>query len=356
MIARPTVGEERWLVLALRYPALRSIIESTGRQGPWKTTTWLARCLGVVLGLVGTAMFAGVLAPFHDLSPWMLGGIVMVVVAEWLVAQRRIIHSGVEEIVYLCGAVAIVVQILLWNRSGGHEEVGVAMIAAAMVPVGWRLLNPYITTLAAMTFSLAVAMSRGTLFGGNWREHEAGLFCAALALIALVASQWKWQRPFTDRMLNGLVVVMPWLAYAWLAAWSGSSYSQRSAEALAFALGFFVLYVVVGLWRRSHVPLIGALGLLVCTAWALRHFVLWALHWQLIVAGLALLIVAILADRLLRVRLDGITSRPLEEASGLDLLQVAAAAHLAPRPGDAPPAAVEGQGGGFGGGGASGRF
>jgi hypothetical protein len=354
IIARPSVKEERWLVLALRHAALRQQIEQTGQGGRWKTTTWLARCLGFLLGLLATGLFAGMLAPFH--SPWLFGGIVMVLVAEWLVAQRRVIHSGVEEAVYLCGAVAIVGQILLWNRSGGHEEVGVALIAAAMVLVGWRLLNPYITTLAAATFSLAVAFSSGSVFGGGMRERAAGMFCAAVALAALIASGWQWRRPSTDRMLNGLVVVMPWLAYVWLAVWAGNPQGFRQQEARILALGFFLLYVITGLVRRSHAPLIGALGLLVCTAIALRNLVYWPLHWQLIAAGAVLLVVAVLADRLLRPRLAGITSRPLEETGGLDLLQVAAAAHIAPRAGDAPPAAVEGQGGGFGGGGASGRF
>jgi hypothetical protein len=354
IIARPTVSEERWLVLALRYPALRRFVEESGKGGSWKTTTWLARCLGFLLGLLATGMFAGMLTPFR--SPWLFGGLVMMAVAEWLVAQRRVIQSGVEEAVYLCGAIAVVVQVLIWNRSGGNEEIGVALIAAAALLVGWRLLNPYITTLAAALLSLAVAMSRGNLLGGGMRELEAAIFCAALAVGALIASGWQRQRPSTDRMLGGLVVVMPWLAYAWLAAWSGSFSPQRAQLALVFTLGFLVLYVVVGVKRRSHTPLIGALGLVVCTAWALRRLVLWTLHWQLIAAGLALLATAILLDRLLRARLDGVTSRPLEEASGLDLLQVAAAAHLAPRPGEAPPAPVRGEGGGFGGGGASGKF
>ena len=157
-------------------------------------------------------------------------------------------------------------------------------------------------------------------------------------------------------MLEGLVIVMPWLAYLWLAIWSGSYAPLRAEAALAIALGFFVVYGVVGIRRRSHAPLIGALGLLVCTAWALRHFVIWPLHWQLIAAGGVLLVAAILVDRLLRSRLEGVTSRPLDEATGLDLLQVAAAAHLAPRAGEAPALDVQGQGGGFGGGGASGRF
>ncbi|HMA12033.1 MAG TPA: hypothetical protein VKO83_09110 [Steroidobacteraceae bacterium] len=354
IIARPTVSEERWLVLALRYPALRSRVEEAAQGGPWKTTTWLARCLGFLLGLLAAGLFAGMLAPFH--SPWLVGGLLMMAAAEWLVAQRRVIRSGVEEAVYLCGAVAMVVQILIWSRSGGHDDIGVALIAAAVLLVGWRLLNPLFTTLAAAGFSLAVAISRGSLFGGGMRELEAGVFCAALALAALIASGWQWRRPSHDRMLDGLVIVMPWLSYLWLAAWAGSFPTLRMQVALAAVLGCFVLYVIVGIVRRSHAPLISALGLLVCTAWALRRFVIWPLHWQLIAAGGVLLVAAILVDRLLRPRLDGLTSRPFEEAAGMDLLQVAAAAQMAPRPGDAPPAPVQGQGGEFGGGGASGRF
>jgi hypothetical protein len=169
----------------------------SGSGGPWKTTTWLARCLGFVLGVVGTGMFAGMLVSFP--SPWLLGGLVMVIVAEWLVAQRRVIHSGVEEIVYLCGAISIVVQILLWNRSGGHEEVGVALIAAAALLVGWRLMNP-ITTLAAALLSLAVAMKAGICSVAACGDAFGLLRGVGRApyqqWLAVVAA-------FTDRMLTG---------------------------------------------------------------------------------------------------------------------------------------------------------
>ncbi|WP_291981416.1 hypothetical protein [Candidatus Accumulibacter sp. ACC005] len=37
------------------------------------------------------------------------------VVAEWMVAQRRVFRSGVEEALYLCGTVAIVVELLVWS-------------------------------------------------------------------------------------------------------------------------------------------------------------------------------------------------------------------------------------------------
>jgi len=63
----------------------------------------------------------------------------------------------------------------------------------------------------------------------------------------------------------------------------------------------------------------------------------------------------VLLDRMLRDHEEGVTSRKLDEPAGLDLLQLAGAAHITPAPA-ATPASVQGQGGDFGGGGASGRF
>ncbi len=73
-------------------------------------------------------------------------------------------RSGVEEALYLCGAIAIVVQLLMWSN-GRNEALGVALVAAAVLFVGWRLLNPLFTTIAVAIFSLAVALSGGSLFG-----------------------------------------------------------------------------------------------------------------------------------------------------------------------------------------------
>jgi hypothetical protein len=102
--------------------------------------------------------------------------------------------------------------------------------------------------------------------------------------------------------------------------------------------------------------LIGALGLLVCVAYSLHELLHWSMHWELIAAGGALLVVSVTLDRRLRHRADGITCAKIEEPSALDLLQVAGAVHLTPAPVAAPPAGVQGQGGEFGGGGASGSF
>lgn len=356
-VARPSVAEERWLLLASRYSALRTEVEKGGKGGGWKTTTWLARCLGFVLGLIGAGMFAGILAPFH--SPWLFGGLVLMLVAEWMVAQRRVFRSGVEEALYLCGALAVVAQILLWNSSGPHEDVAVALLSTAVLLVGWRLLNPLFTTLAAAGFSLAISAGGGHLFdSGQTHEVTAGAFSAAVAVVALALGARTWLRPAHDRMLDGLVMVMPWLAYLWLHDyfWHADVSSRREAPALVVAAVFFVANCIIGLRRRQHAPLIGALGSLACLFHGLSLVVPWALHWKMIASGGALLLLAAMFDRRLRAAQDGITSQPLVEPSGIDLLQLAAAAHLTPSTTPHAEPGVQGQGGSFSGGGASGRF
>lgn len=352
MIARPTVEEERWLLLADRYPALRAAVEEQQLGGGWKTSTWWARILGFLLGLFGTSLLGGVLWLLP--ARWLAGGLLLMVAAEWLVAQRRVYRSGVEEAVYLCGAASVMGQ-LLELRDAGSGAAVCALMATAVLLVGWRLLNPVFTTLAAAGYSLAIALTGEGQYGWGWNSEAAGIFCAALAVVGLIASGRTWRRPSHDRMCDGLVIVMPWLAYGWLLAhdWRGR---HEDYLALSLVLGFCVVWCVVGLWRRSHAPLIGALGGLACAACSLHYLVPWPVHWQLIVAGSLLLLVAGLLERGLRHRTHGITSDALREPEGMDLVQLAGAAHLNPAPGPAPPAAVQGQGGDFGGGGASGRF
>jgi hypothetical protein len=353
IIARPTVAEERALVLAGRYPALRIAIEQSQQGGGWKTTTLLGRGLGFLLGLFAIGLLAGALSQLPE--PLLIGGLALVVAAEWLVAQRRVFRSGIEEAVYLCGAIAITVQLLIWS-DGSNEALGVALVATAVLLVGWRLLNPLFTTLAAAGYSLAMAFTSGSLFGGGLNTAEAGVACAALAVAALIAGARQWRRPAHDWMLDALVITMPWLAYAWLIAYGWGAAPRLTYAALALALGFFAVNLFIGVRRRQHAPLIGALGNLGCAGYALHRLLPWPLHWQLVAAGAALLAVALLLERGLRHRSAGLTSRPLAEPEGLDLLQMAGAASLAPTPGAPAAAGVEGKGGGFGGGGASGQY
>lgn len=341
------------MVLAARYPSLAADVARSGEAGGWRTTTWLARCLGFVLGLVGAGMLGGMLSPFD--SPLIVAGLLLVPAAELLVAQRRVYRSGIEEAVYLCGAVALVVQLLIWS-DGDNEAAGVALVASAVLYVGWRLLNPLFTMLAAAGFSLAVALIGTTLLGSNLQSLEAAIFCLVLAVLALAAGARTWRRPSHDRMLDGLVIVMPWLAHLWLTHWAWRGSAWMVWATLLVAATFGVIHLLVGLRRRRHAPLIAALGNLICVAHAANGLLHWPRHWRLIVAGAVLLAVAMWVERRLRGRETGIVSRRIDADTGIDLVELAGAVQMAPSPGAPPPEGFQGKGGEFGGGGASGRF
>lgn len=354
-VARPTVSEERGLAIADRYPALREAVDRLGLAGRWKAATWLARCVGFVLGLVGAGMLAGVLRLFP--APLFIGGLLLLVAAEWLIARRHVVRSGFEEAMYLCGATAVAVQLLIWIDTD-NASLAVALVAMAVLLAGWRLLNPLFTTLATADLTLSIGLFRTTLFDGRLNTLAAALACALLAAGALVAGGRSWQRPSHDRMLDGLVIAMPWLAYGWVIAYPGNI-AQKWLP-LALSLAFVVATTAVGASRRAHPPLVSALGSAACALHAVYMLLGWPVHWRLIVIGALALAAAVLLERLLRDRRNGITSRPIDEPAGLDLAHLAAAAHLPSAPGvpsgPAPAPAVQGQGGDFGGGGASGRF
>lgn len=351
-VARPTAQQERWLVLAARYPQLRPLVEHAGHGAAWKTTTLLARALGFLLGLLAAGLLAGAMSLVP--APWFIGGMLLVLAAEWLVAKRRVFRAGIEEALYLCGAVALAVQLLLWS-SGTNAGAGVALVATAVLLCGWRLLNPLFTTLAAAGYSLAVALAGQRLFDGNPHTLAAGTFCAALAIAAWLAGARTWQRPAHDRMLDGLVIVMPWCACAWFAAWASQGPRLREWLALAVAVAFLAAGIAAGVRRRVHAPFIAALGCAAFAAFATHRLLSWPLYWQLIADGAVLLAASVILERRLRHRDAGITSRALEPEQAAALLQMAGAAQLAPAPG-AAPAGFHGEGGGFAGGGASGRF
>lgn len=341
------------MVLASRYPALGAAIEGTGEAGGWRTTTWLARCLGFVLGLVGASLLGGMLSPLD--SPLIVAGLLLVPTAELLVARRRVYRSGIEEAVYLCGAVALVVQLLIWS-DGDNEALGIALVAGAVLCVGWRLLNPLFTTLAAAGLSLAVATIGTTLFGSRLQSLEAALFCLVLALAALAMGARTWRRPSHDRMLDGLVILMPWLAHLWLTHWAWRGSPLMVWATLLTAAAFFALHLFAGLRRRQHAPLVAALGNLACMAHAANGLLDWPRHWRLIVAGAVLLATAMWIERRLRGRETGIVSRRISDDTGADLVELAGVVQVAPSPGAPPPEGFQGKGGEFGGGGASGRF
>lgn len=363
-LAQPSPAQERWLVLAARYPALRALAEVQHRTGGWKTSSWLSRCLFFVLGLAGASMILGSL--MFVPGRLLLAGLAMLMLTEWMIAQRRVVRSGIEEALHVVGLGCIAAQLVLWMH---RPDAGLVAATLALAPLlsGLRLLNPLFTALAAVIGSFAVALSGGSVFlEARLHKQAAALACLALGIAALVAGGRRHARPSHDAMLDGLVIAMPVAAWAW-ATWAAPGAPRLAAAApqgLAVWLpalipaGFILACVVLGVRRCRHAPLVAALACTACLAHALRALTGLPLYWRLILWGLVALAAAVLLEHWLRRPRGGITSQDVgEDSRHLDMLQTAGAALATPRAGGSEgQAAFQGKGGEFGGGGAGGRF
>jgi hypothetical protein len=340
--AGPTAREERWLALGDRYPALRRAAEA--HAGGWKTPSLLTRVLMFALGLLAASLVVGSL--IWTPGRFLAAGLALILAGEWLIRKRRLFAGGIEEALILCGAVAIVGQLLDW-ASGLQGATHVLLaLSLAVLAAGLRTRNALFTTLAAIGFSVALGSS-----GARTLELGAALACTAVALSALVLGNRQWARPSSDRMLDALVVAMPAAAQGWILA-----VGFTGAVAIALALAFAALFTAIGVRRRTHAPLLGALVQLGFLAWSMRDFTGLQPPGRLIALGGVLLIAAFVVDRAFRPPRRGISSQALGRRPEFEeLLQIAGAGHAAAAAA-APGPSVAGEGGAFGGGGASGRF
>jgi len=368
---RPSPEEERWLAAASALGAAAPRAALAERTGGWRGIGLLARVALFALGVVAAALLFGVLGfGSHDML--LVAGLVATLAAEWLTVRKRLYASGSEEGLTVAGFLMIGLWIameLLPSPDGGHANLHSLVMIAAVGAAGLRRLNSFVTTCAVVGFvywidstglanALDVAIGRGV---------TAFLVGCTLAALALALGAREYRRPSHDRMLDWMVATLPIAAYAQFprvasldaAAVAASAGSTRiGVVALLLVLGTFMLRA--GLKRRRHAPLWGLLGCVIALAIELRAAVPVAPETWLIAWGLVALVAGVTLDRYLREPRNGLTSMPLTKGEGpLDLLQVAGSALLAHRAvPEAPPAEVglEGGGGKFGGGGASGRY
>lgn len=308
------------------------------RTGGWKTSSWLSRCLLFMLGLFAAAMAGGTFALLPG-PRLLVAGFALAGLAEFLIRRRHVLRPGFEEALYACGAAALAAQLAIWT--GRDAATGALLLALCLGVAGLRLLNPLFTTIAALLLSAGVALLAGE--GGPWqaRAWAGSAVCGLLALAALTAAARCFARPAHDHMLDGLVFAMPAAASLWLL-------TGEALLAAPVALSGGVLCLVVGIRRRSHAALFAALLQIPCLAWSLHQRLPLAPHWQLIAWGAVVLAVVLGAERLLARHssgFEGLEALPLAAAGGQSGTSDA---------GGAPD--VEGEGGAFGGGGASGRF
>lgn len=365
---RPDAAQERWLVLGARYDALASAAHTPGRTGGWTTVRPWIRVLLFALGLFAALMGGVILAIAQMPGAGAVSGVLLLVIAEMLIQGRRMFWSGFEEALWFAGIVALGVQYMLSSNSWNHDDtLFYAIPAVAGVIAGLRLLNPLLTTAGTALASLAIADTLRHRVD-SWSGTALVLGCYGLATLALLLGGLRLRRPSHDRMLDGLVIVMPLVGYAWMQLTHEAPLTLASLRAapsvrlllpVLLPLVFAVVALLTGLRRRTHAPLIAALACLLCIAHALRDFTGMALHWRLIFWGLITLGICLVLDRRLREPRRGITTQPLgNDLASQPLVQIAGAVRLG-QPGAqqaAPQPSFQGDGGGFGGGGASGKF
>jgi hypothetical protein len=353
MKLRPTASEERWLALARRLRRSPRTAPFDSRTGGWRTANLLSRCAFFVLGLVAAGMIWVIFEELASGGANVTAGLACIVVAEWLIVARRQFWSGIEESLEATGLVLLAVE--FWSHTGDSDFLGARFIGPALAIAGLRLLNPLFSTLAALVLVLALDAS----------PLVSGLLCYAVALLALIAGAYRFRRPSHDLMLEALVVVMPVAGYLWFASrhglWTATDYRHATPSAWLVpicSLGFAAIALITGLRRRAHAPLVAFMLCVACAAYELRALTGLPLEARLIVWGCALLVVSMAVERYLRVARGGITSRQLREtADPAGILGIAGSAVLTPQspPAQATPS-FQGGGGGFSGGGASGKY
>jgi hypothetical protein len=345
---RITKEEERWLALASRYRKQKQAPIFAARLGGWRSVNFVPRCAFFALGLVVAGATLSICHLLHLGNGALAAGLILIVAAEWLIVSRRLAFAGIEEALEIAGLLMIAFGIV--DELRGPSDVSMALLAAAAFTMaGLRLSNPLFTTLGAISLSLALQLAFGRapfrVYGaGIW----AGVFCYAIAWLALGLGARIFRRPSYDRMLNWLVVFMPLAGYMWL-------HGNRFAALLPLAYG--IVAFIAGIQRRTHAPLLASMICMACVAYEFRHAMGLPLEAQLILEGCVALAIAVTLNRFLRQPRAGITSQRLSDGDDrLNLLELAGAAAIAPGARTAPASAPGTSDGRFGGGGASGSY
>jgi hypothetical protein len=292
---------------------------------------------------------------FSNKTALVVVAVLALAVAEWLIERRQFFKMGPEEALWIFGVQAIVFRILAMFQHGEPEKATV-LIGAGFLIAGLRLLNPFFVEIAAICFCwYAKALTHSWNFGAS-----AAFVLAALALALLLR---EWQRPSYNAMLEWLVVTMPILGYVALTVnrrvMTGGDAGDWKGVPLVVPIFIAIAAgsAVVGLRRRLQPPLLVAIFSVGVVLFECRDFVSAPVEWKLIGAGAVVLAAAIVAERRLRDRDHGITSKKLGESSDMRLLEAVGGLALAGPATTAPSdSSLHPGGGSFGGGGASSNF
>jgi len=220
ILARPGPAEERWLALGARLRPDGTEALLAARGGGWKRTSLVLRCALFLMGAVAASLTLSICHLLHLSHAPGAAGAVLLALAELLIIRRRLFASGVEEALELAGLLLLFYEFLLPQLRTllhGSDAFGLTAMAwtffAAFAVAGLRLLNPLLTTLAAVLMVLAITITAAPSWESAAWDLQASLLCYGLAVAALAAGGKLLQRPAYERMLDWLVVAMPVAGY-----------------------------------------------------------------------------------------------------------------------------------------------
>lgn len=321
MFPLPSVAEERAEALHRLSPGIK--IESKWRYN----STILSIVFGVLAAIAALALFGFfALGGSRTVSGW-LTAVLAIVVAEWMIRQLRFIGTGVEASLWLCGTCAFIVAL----PSSGKIE-AILVFAAAAALSGWRVRNAFFGVLAAVLVVAYVA--------AKW-EHESLLTMAVALVIAIaagIALHRVWQRPSTERLLAGLVLVMPVTGYAaTLLQRAFGTQFPTNVPIAALLFGTGVVLFAAGVAWRDRVLLVSAVLSAALAAVEVGIQPAYTTESKLIAAGIIVAIIAAILARALRGATRGFVVTPMRVRSYDEAMQIGGIIAVAPH--SAAPAA-----------------
>jgi hypothetical protein len=331
-----TVEQERARLLRERLgDAGLAKAAATVAEVPWRSHGVILQAVFFVPTCVGLAAFYWFLQELHVPKPGLFAGSVAIVLAEFLIHNRRWFGTGVEAALWLGGLYAMISEL----PSSGRPE-ALLVLGAAPAVAGIRLRNPLFGALSAVFLVLYFE-----------EKFDLGVMAALLiATLAALALLRTWQRPSTEWLWIAVAVVLP------VAGYTQADEFWREFTILLFA-GYGLLTLILGLRRRHHALLLSA-GVAIGIAMIEIGVILarLPLEAKLALAGAALLGGSWILSRALHDRTTGIVVTPAKLTHLDDAIEIAGTINI-PQP-DIAPAAPKPttDGGKFGGAGSTGSY
>jgi hypothetical protein len=355
-IFRPSASEERWLAAA-DLAGERTV--SAADTGGWRSASLFARCAFFFLGLLAAGALFGLLTAMTDSAKiaGVLTAVVCITVAEFLITKQQFFGMGIEEALWLCGAISFLPLVI-----NDHERAIAVGLAVTCGAAALRLRNPLFASFAIVAAGWRLALD------GGW--PLASTICWIAAALAWLALRKNFVRPSTQRFCAWMAIALPFIAYLFAKRFDFDPWrlvdghltleSMTELATPAILLVGAVITLWLGLRWRQHALLLAFALCVILLGVELREISGLPLETKLILYGVIVLIASTVIERRLR-RPSGITSLLFgRDSDAWKLLEIGTAAALATtsrQPGH-PPAetGVETGGGSFGGAGSSGGF